>query len=457
MRARGGFLSAALLFAVTPVAVAEAVPAPVDVLVAPSLVGDPETQIALSQQGRLWLSDLQPPDSARGRVRLVTRNVPGGIGRPRVPAPPRGYRIGSYQLAPDTGTTDLGALAWSARQSRPPGRVVVQAVHCTPYACGRAQTLWSSTRETSRPTVAVAETVRHAVVVWGTSRGLMWAAGGRTRFGAARRLSRGTTPVVAGLGERGVEAVWIDRGNVRAAVWTPSRGFGRPQTVGRGAAEVQLGVSDHDVVMAWRTDPPRGSLGSSAGQVRVASRLLSARRFSRPQTVFGGEAFDLRLDENHAGRAALGFAAVTSYGPTDSLDAEGDVSLREPGAQFGAPVALPSSTSVPVGPRVAVDDAGAAAASWLGEEISSSGVAKYDVLFAQSTPGGSFGPPTLVGTATLHPSPLIAASNQRTVIAWDNGAQYSELLLGNEDAQVLPGNPVPRATGLPSRMPRLMP
>ncbi|MCW3049177.1 MAG: hypothetical protein JWO74_3461 [Solirubrobacterales bacterium] len=168
MRVRNGFLGAALLFAVAPVAIAAGPPTPVDVLSAPSPAGLPDTQIALTQQGRLWLSDVQPPEPASARVRLVTRNVPGGLGHPGVPAPPRGYRIGSYQLASDVGTTDLGALAWSAQQSRPSGRVVVQAAHCTPYACGRAQTLWGGTRQTASPTVAAAETLAHTVVVWTT-------------------------------------------------------------------------------------------------------------------------------------------------------------------------------------------------------------------------------------------------------------------------------------------------
>jgi hypothetical protein len=447
MRVRGGFLGAALLFAVTSVAVAAAPSAPVDVLVAPSPFGVPETQIALSQEGRLWLSDVQPSEPAGRRVRLVTRNVPGGLGRPRVPKPPRGYGIGSYQLASYVGT-DRAALAWSAQQSRPSGRVLVQAAHCTPYACGRVQTLWSGTPPTSPPTVAAAETPGHTVVLWTTSRGLMWAAGGQTRFGAARPLSRGTMPVLAMLGNRGVQAAWIDRGNVRAAAWSPARGFGPPQTVGRGSAEVQLGVSDHDVLIAWRTDPVGGGHPSDIGRVRVASRSLSAHGFSRPQTVYGDEALDLCLDENHAGRAALGFGAVTLAALDGSLVTEAQVSLREPGGQFGSPVVLPSSVSAGFGPRVAVDDAGTATASWL-HEGSPATYSRHDVLFAQSTPGGSFSTPTAVGTAASTQVPLVAASNQRTVIAWDNGAHYSEVLLGNEDPQVLPGNPVPRAVGEP--------
>jgi hypothetical protein len=429
MRVRDGIFSAALLFAVTPVAVAAGPSTPVDVLSAPSPAGPPDTQIALTQQGRLWLSDVQPPEPAGRRVRLVTRNVPGGIGRPRVPPPPRGYRIGSYQLASYVDT-ERGALAWSAQQIRPSRRVVVQAAHCTPYACGRVQTLWSSTLQTSPPTVVGAETVRHTVVVWTTSRGLMWAAGGRTRFGAARPLSRGTMPVLAALGTRGVQAAWIDHGNVRAAVWTPSRGFGQPQTVGRGAAEVQLGVSAHDVLIAWRAGRSDHKGVAGAGDVRVASRALSNQGFSRPETVFRGEARDLHLAENHPGRAALAFGVVTSRGPDGSpLAEDGEVSLREPGRQFGSPIELQSGASDGAGPRVAVDDAGTATATWL--RAGSVANSHQDVVYAQDTPGGSFATPTMLGEAAGNRPPLVAASNQRTVIAWDNGAQYSELLLGN--------------------------
>jgi hypothetical protein len=429
MRVRDGFFSAALLFAVTPVAVAAGPSTPVDVLSAPSPAGVPDTQIALTQQGRLWLSDVQPPEPAGRRVRLVTRNVPGGIGHPRVPVPPRGYRIGSYQLASYVDT-ERGALAWYAQRSRPSGRVVAQAAHCTPYACGRAQTLWSSTRQTPRPTVAVAETVRHSVVVWTTSGGLMWAAGGRTRFGAARPLSRGTMPVLAALGTRGVQAAWIDHGNIRAAVWTPSRGFGRPQTVGRGAAEVQLGVGAHDVSIAWRTGPSGGKGVAGAGDVRVADRSLSSHRFSRPQTVFRGEARDLHLAENHPGRAALAFSVVTSRGPDGSALAEdGEISLRELGRPFASPIQLQSSAPDGTGLHVAVDDAGTTTATWL--RAGSAANSHRDVVYAQNTSGGSFTTPTVVGEAASNRPPLVAASGQRTVIAWDNGAQYSELLLGN--------------------------
>jgi hypothetical protein len=441
MRVRNGFLSAALLLAVTPVAVAAGPPTPVDVLSAPSPGGLPDTQLALTQQGHLWLSDVQPPEPAGRRLRLVTRNVPGGIGHPRVPPPPSGYSIASFQLAPYV-EADRGALAWSAQQNRTSRRVVVQAAHCTPYACGRAQTLWGGPRQTHPPRVAVAETVRHAVVVWTTGRGLMWAAGGETRFGAARRLSRGTVPVLAVLGTRGVQAAWIDRGNVRAAMWTPSRGFDRPQTVGRGAAEVQLGVSAHDVVIAWRTGPSGGKDVAGAADVRVASRSLSSHRFSRPQTVFRGDARDLRLDENHAGRAALAFGVVRSRGPDGTpLAEDGEVSLRAPGRQFGSPVVLPSSVSAGDGPRVAVDDAGTATAAWL--RAGSAANSRQDVVFAQDTPGGSFSAPTVVGTAASNRPPLVVASNQLTVVAWDDGAHYFELLLGNDNPPVLPGNPFP--------------
>jgi hypothetical protein len=443
MRGRGGCLSAELLFAVTSVAVAAGPPTPVEVLSAPSHVGLPDTQIALSLQGRLWLSDVQPSEPAGRRVRLVTRNLPGGLGRPRVPAPPRGYGIGSYQLA-FSGELYRAALAWSAQQSRPSRRVVVQAAHCTPYECGGAQTLWSSRRQTRPPTVAATETPGHTVVLWTTDRGLMWAAGGQSRLGVARRLSRGTMPVLAVPGNRGVQAAWIDRGNVRAAMWTPSRGFGRPQTLGRRAAELQLAVSDHDVLIAWRTDPSGGGRVAAPGAVRVASRSLSTHGFSRPQTVFRGEARDLRLDENHAGRAALAFGVVTSRRPDGSPLAEaGEVSLREPGRQFGSPVELQSSASPGDGPRVALNDAGTATATWL--RAGSAANSRQDVVFAQDTPGGSFSTPTVVGEAASNRPPLLAASNQRTVIAWDDGARYLELLLGNEDPQVLPGNTVPQA------------
>jgi hypothetical protein len=447
MRVPNGFLSAALFLAVTSVAVAAGPSTPVDVLSAPSPAGLPDAQITVSQQGHVWLSDIQPSEPAGRRVRLVTHNLPGGIAHPRVPAPPRGYRIGTYQLAPYVDA-DRGALAWSALQSRPSGHVVVQAAHCTPYACGRAQTLWRGTRQTPPPTVAAAETIRHAVVVWTTSRGLMWAAGGETRFGAARPLSRGTMPVLAMVGSRGVQAAWIDRGNVRAAMWTPSGGFTRRQTVGRGAAEVKLDVSDHDVSIAWRTGPSGGGGVAGAGDVRVASRSLSAHRFARPQTVFRGAARDLRLDENHAGRAALAFGVVTSRG-TDGwpLAEDGEVSLREPGRQFGSPVKLPANTSAGAGPHVAVDDAGTATATWL--RAGSAADSRQDVVFAQDTPGGSFSTPTVVGTAAGNRPPLVAASNQRTVIAWDDGAHYFELLLGADNPPVLPGNPPRRAVSQP--------
>jgi hypothetical protein len=103
------------------------------------------------------------------------------------------------------------------------------------------------------------------------------------------------------------------------------------------------------------------------------------------------------------------------------------------------------------GPRVAIDDAGTATAGWLRADGRTGLLSRHDVVFAQSTPGGSFGTPTAVGTAASSQLPLVAASNQRTVIAWNNGAHYSEVLLGNENPQVLPGNPVVRAA---TRLPR---
>ncbi|MCW3049176.1 MAG: hypothetical protein JWO74_3460 [Solirubrobacterales bacterium] len=274
----------------------------------------------------------------------------------------------------------------------------------------------------------------------------MWAAGGRTRFGAARPLSRGTMPVLAGLGQRGVQAAWIDRGNVRASIWTPSRGFDRPQTVGRGAAEVQLAVSDHDIFIAWRTARSGRNGVAGGGDVLVAGRSLSTHGFSRPRTVFRGYARDLRLDENHAGRAALAFGVVTSRGAGGTpLAEDGEMSLREPGRPFGPPVQLPSSTPPGDAPRVAVDDAGTATATWL--SAGSAASSRQDVVFTQGTPGGSFGTPTIVGEAAGNRPPLVAAANQMTVVAWDNGAQYSELLLGNDNPPVLPGNPFRRAVG----------
>jgi hypothetical protein len=253
-------------------------------------------------------------------------------------------------------------------------------------------------------------------------------------------------PVLAGLGERGVQAAWIDRGNVRAAMWTPSRGFTRLQTVGRGAAELQLAVSDHDVLIAWRTDPSGGGRVAGAGDVRVASRSLSTDGFARPQTVFRGEARDLRLDENHAGRAALAFGVVATRAADGTpLAEDGEVSLRESGRQFGSPVKLPASTSPGDGPHVAVDDAGTATATWL--RAGSAANSREDVVFAQDPPGGSFGAPTVVGEAASNRPPLVAASNQMTVIAWDDGAHYFELLLGTDNPPVLPGNPFRRAVG----------
>jgi hypothetical protein len=97
------------------------------------------------------------------------------------------------------------------------------------------------------------------------------------------------------------------------------------------------------------------------------------------------------------------------------------------------------------GPRVAVDDAGTATATWL--RAGSAANSRHDVVYAQDTPGGSFSAPTVVGTAASNRPPLVVASNQLTVVAWDDGAHYFELLLGTDNPPVLPGNPFRRAVG----------
>ena len=115
-----------------------------------------------------------------------------------------------------------------------------------------------------------------------------------------------------------------------------------PRHLSTGAAsEAQLAVSGQEVVAAWRGGHGDAEGQPGAGAVDVAIRGAGTDAFGPAQTVFAGNGRNLSLATDDQGRAALAFADAGAN-PDAAFLATSEVSVRQPGGAFGAPVVLGS-------------------------------------------------------------------------------------------------------------------
>lgn len=388
---------------------ASASPAAIPLVASSSIAGADAPQLALSSEGRLWVTQAV---LGRRRIRLTTRNLPGGLPSFLTPRTSAGYAIRSYALGYDGGG-DRAIIAWAASRLR---RAVVQFVRCTPYACGRLRTVWRGTASPSRLRLAAVENGSVDVLLWSTGARLMSADGELDSPAlTVRRLSGpSVSPTLRLVPDGAVQAAWRSAGQVDVSARTVRGAWTPVEHLGAGGGDVRLTASAFDVTAAWL----RGT--RSAGSVVSTRRSPRSARFARAVVVDTGPDRHLVAAESPGARAVVAFERVRDDGAQTLMSR-----TREACGSFSPAAQLDPNTS---GALVAAADASETLTVAWTRRVG----AGRETVYRQAPPEHGFGPEHVAGKAASRaPTVLAAGADAHTAIVWNGPTDSRALLLGS--------------------------
>jgi hypothetical protein len=274
---------------------------------------------------------------------------------------------------------------------------------------GLAVRSWSRGQGSVRPLRPRARCSRRA-----SSKGprLQWALTTNGHFGKVHTLGRFGSGLAAVADPRGGELLaWTESDGRVAVARRRNSEVATPQHLSAGAAtDAQLAVSGQEVVAAWRDGRGDAEGQPGAGAVDAAIRGAGSEDFGPAQTIFSSNGRDLRLATDDQGRAALAFADA-SANPGAAFLATSEVSVRPPGASFGAPVRLGT------GPLYSAPAVTVASGRVYGAWMSQTDQQQPARIQATEVQQGATGAPIDLGPGS---APLAGGS----VIAWAGPSSY---------------------------------